>query len=759
MPVPSRGVRTLPLHVEPVDGETMTSWLIALARRHHTTLREIMRSLGLVQPNKSLLPVDDDLDGRLVATTAHATAVEAQTIRRLLMNNRLPIPPAEVRTPGRMPMPTDDGLRRTFWRVHRELRFCPFCLIDSAARWPSRWKLATSVICTIHGCLLIDVCPGCGSRIDLARRPGFPLTDGLHCRNKKPGTSPAVPCDANLAESAALPLGETHPCFQAQSYIDTLIDTATTASTATTGSATLQACRQLADINNLATLIVNHVPCDDLIARYLGTGGEVQRMRDGQQLLARYPTHVKIPALLAACATANAVEILAVPFDTGWRRLKRDLLSSATTALPLGITVPSRERRFAGDALDGLIWRARHTEIRHLERLRFRIYSSHPSRPTTVDLTTRAAHIPAVFWPEWTLRLIARDLDIDTNRVALSIALLMTGTRLEGADAALLLGLTEHDGVFVKKLLRKLDQGGRLVAAAAAITRLADYLDTHEPPIDYMRRRKFDISEILTEEAWQSFCAATNYPSFGAHKLYAARRFLTTRALANPVRYGRLSTEPNAEHAFQARLTPARLEALDALVSHHLHDHGIDEPVIWEPPLELLGGPSADSWRPPPDRELVSLLRHDHCSISDAAAALDISRQHLQLYLQIHPLPAEPKRKRRRRRTIEQQLTRKTLQHYLDAGLSARQIASETRISRAIVIEQLRAHSLPVRVPRTPRVAIPVRELERRYLTEGESTREIAKCYHISPTGVQQQLIAADIPRRPHGTRGKHAAP
>jgi len=51
----------------------------------------------------------------------------------------------------------------------RQCAVCPGCLVAQSAVWAD-WELAAQVACPIHGCWLLDTCPGCKSDIDWRRQ-------------------------------------------------------------------------------------------------------------------------------------------------------------------------------------------------------------------------------------------------------------------------------------------------------------------------------------------------------------------------------------------------------------------------------------------------------------------------------------------------------------------------------------------------------------------------------------------------------------
>lgn len=79
------------------------------------------------------------------------------------------------------------------------VQFCPLCLFfDPAPYYRRRWRLAFSTVCDVHGTMLHDRCPQCGSpvvyfRNDLGYRSGYRIGDLVSCWK----------CDFDLRRAAA----------------------------------------------------------------------------------------------------------------------------------------------------------------------------------------------------------------------------------------------------------------------------------------------------------------------------------------------------------------------------------------------------------------------------------------------------------------------------------------------------------------------------------------------------------------------------
>jgi hypothetical protein len=131
--------RVLPIRVPVVPGESLDSWLEALARRNSVSIRRLVAALGWRVPNTP---------GGLVA------GVPGGVLRRI------------ERQAGLRPGLLDDAVLDRYLPlgpVRRSgSRFCPRCLAESGGRWLLAWRLPWVFACTRHQALLQDTCPGCG---------------------------------------------------------------------------------------------------------------------------------------------------------------------------------------------------------------------------------------------------------------------------------------------------------------------------------------------------------------------------------------------------------------------------------------------------------------------------------------------------------------------------------------------------------------------------------------------------------------------
>lgn len=198
---------------------------------------------------------------------------------------------------------------------------------------------------------------------------------------------------------------------------------------------------------------------------------------------------------------------------------------------------------------------------------------------------------------------------------ALSCMVLLAGVRRQSMDldeAAALLGQVT-DGPAVSRMLILLADDARWDGIAAAVARLAGYLDGNDVPIDYQRRRRLDYAGLLTPQQWAGLCRRTGTGPGHGEREKMARCLLFARVSGLPLESARdfdTDDDPTYFRAqtyrFAALRTPELAAALDDAARDFLARNGVrDEPLTWQPPPGLLGGLGL----PGPDPSLIDVPR------------------------------------------------------------------------------------------------------------------------------------------------------
>jgi hypothetical protein len=188
-------------------------------------------------------------------------------------------------------------------------------------------------------------------------------------------------------------------------------------------------------------------------------------------------------------------------------------------------------------------------------------------------------------------------------------------------------------------------------SVAAAVTRLAAYLDDNEVPIDYRKRRRLDYSDLLPPRQWLGMCRQTGVSPGQGRRHKMARCLLFARVSGLPAEaapdfaaageaYFRAETA-----RFAAIRTPELAAALDETACGFLARHRCrGEPVTWHPPLSLL----RDLDLPGPDPSLIDvtrlheLVRERANPVQYAAEILRSTVDAVRVVLEEHPAPAAP---------------------------------------------------------------------------------------------------------------------
>jgi hypothetical protein len=307
-------------------------------------------------------------------------------------------------------------------------------------------------------------------------------------------------------------------------------------------------------------------------------------------------------------------------------------------------------------------------------RLRYATATSRPRWPALPAgaVTRRAAMVPAMLWPGWTLRLLPRapggDGAVDDvphsarcgsfRRGCAGFLLLPGGPpQLNFERASPLLGnrshVTDRDAV-ERVLYRDRD----LTPLASVLAQLAYALDEHGSPIDYARRRALFTgpeSVTLDLDAYTRLCLQHGWSQSYAPRLAVMRWYVLVLLT------GDHPAIPGARKPFSWQCTGFRYSAPGPLraflrqqAEASLARHGITEPVTWEPPANRV------TWEDWPGTEPASLAADDLAavlagagSVHEAASALGLTAEHVRLRCEIAgtgPPPATANGPRRRRR-------------------------------------------------------------------------------------------------------------
>lgn len=557
--------RRLPLRVEPLAGEGIDSWLEATATSMHTTVGALARLAGLSVAAR--LPWirwigPDEVKALEAATGVSGAAIQAMTLQSY-DNRALRLDPVSHRYDPTFP----------FGGLLPRSRFCPQCLQATEGRWQLNWRLGWSFLCTEHRCLLADACPVCMK--PQRRQQNYSRT---------PAPTTCV-CGCDLTEVRTQTLGEGHMIVGAQRIVSDIIanDVATFrifASAYTPGREALVAIRSIANrVLNFASI----------------HGFEAVRpaqLTDGLCLDAVKPLHARSTlnntaptrAIDTAVGVGAALGILSLPDVIHAGKYARWIVRGQNAD-----TGPAELRSCArdGELSAAIAIEARRPDLGPELQLRYRAAVAVPCAPDLgpPHAANIAASLPAVLWREWSDRLLLDIRPTIVMRRTLSCATILVGSTVKPVAAAELLGEAITPNALNERMW--LLQGSAYwLPMCVALVRLSDYLDDYRALIDYRRRRRLDYSALLPNDVWQQMLRRDG-GQLRIRTVAAARSYLIAELSGGA---GRDKYEAASITAFQKTLTPDLRTALAVRAQNFLNERGIDEPVSWRAPLDLLDG-------------------------------------------------------------------------------------------------------------------------------------------------------------------------
>jgi hypothetical protein len=409
-------VRTLPIRLPPVGGEALDSWLEAVSHRLASAWGDFADAVGLPAPNGS-----GGTPWLTRLTTAEAVGISMATGQQQTLLHAMTL--ARYDGTGLRIRQDIRAVNRAFpWSRMRFSRLCPDCLRDTGGRWQLFWRLGWAFACEKHQCLLVDDCPTCGQRqrgrplrADLVPNPGHCATQAADATG---GAS--ARCGTDLHTAPTLRFPADHPVLAAQCTIRAAIE----AGTATFGiyrEHSVATAAALADLRAVAGRILAYateaelgriLPADlhsaycQMKARSDDVGGV---SRFGVKPGRAAPGHALVAAVgaTAALGILGASDIASAGVALRWL---------VTGARGRGLAVSSSNIGW-GKRSTYLLTAAQLVALGPLlklsDQLRHRIGAAIPTRPShdSNAVEAIAAKLPAVLWPQWSLRLTPPRMD------------------------------------------------------------------------------------------------------------------------------------------------------------------------------------------------------------------------------------------------------------------------------------------------------------------------------------------------------------
>lgn len=268
----------------------------------------------------------------------------------------------------------------------------------------------------------------------------------------------------------------------------------------------------------------------------------------------------------------------------------------------------------------------------------------------------------------------------------------------------------------VTHIMRQLGANRPEAHTVRAIVSLAQYLDSHETPVDFERRRQLDYTSLLPRSLWEEICDEEGVVSGGIRRWSLARAELYRQLSGN-----RVALAPSNDsvgtvtiamlNRFRSGVPSKVQRALHRVGRSFLLDQGITEPLTWMPPLEIVG--------------LVTIESQDS-SGGDWPAA----------------------------QPVRSQIDGAGVVRDYQSGRSLRSIAENRGVGRQTIGRVLVDQGEPPRRGRA-RVAVDGDWLRQRYLVDMRTIVEVAAEASVSHATVKRRMTELGIASRPRGSASR----
>jgi hypothetical protein len=625
-----------PIRHAPLPGEAFDSWLETYAHRLDISVAEMLIAAGLMPdpmitrrqqlaPNYVVLLHDDE-----AARLAHATGLASQRLQAMTLARY-------DEHAVRLHHDQRGVARGMLWGKGDGSRYCPTCLAETGGRWQLRWRLSWTFACTRHQLLLAESCPGCGrqARLRRSRRTVFkPFAAPGLCGNKQDWTA----CTQDLTTTPVVALPADHPFLHTQTWIDHVLHRIETGDTGNEPAP--QAVFN--DLRALGCWVLRRAQPGDF-ARY----GPAVEAACHAYLTEHHQRGIPAGVFSPTCTSTTAAALTVAVTIIGSARDRA--VPVLTTLLDRGhpwesdmIPLERSRRNDISPHLRALILHARDSNASNRDRLRYRSCTTNPRRPDQAP-THRAAQIPQLLWPQWSLLLKPPNTNDEWFRTATSAALLIPGSTTGDLASATEILSPGHRTPTATNVLNKTAKHWHGNAFLQTICILADHLDQQPAPVDYQRRRHLHYGELLCEPVWHQI-AAIHDISNRRLRYRTVRAWLYQRITGNRLtdapppftitdNHDRLNVNNLPRHLHQSLF-----DALDEHAQHFLQQQGIAEPTTWHPPTSI-----APPHIPRPPRvelaHLHTLAARHSTPLGSIAKELGTTLAHIRLLLEDHPPP------------------------------------------------------------------------------------------------------------------------
>ena len=596
-------VRSLPIRVSPHPGEGLDSYLEALAARHHAAWGDVLDAVGLGARSSGrrelyswlmVLPVKRARDLQTSCGVDSAT-MQSMTVADL------------IGSAGESPC-TAAPMVPVFLSPPRS-RFCPACLAETAGRWQLWWRLRWAFACPIHQCLLTDTCPRCHRWQRIGPHPHSLVPTPARCSRKADNAfgRDLRRCGADLSAAPARRYLRDSAVLKVQSTILGAYRSGC-AAFGIYAPGPVSATQLTADLSGLAARILRYAHTEELVGLLPSDLLEAYR-----QCVANRPAHqpqAAAPVSGAAETAVAAVVAMRVLTSSDPHAAGGQLhwLVSASRRRGLAVTASNIGwSRHISDALHSAQLSSLSTFLTPSDQLRYRIAAA---RPTAPDASTdRTRHVPGALWPTAAFFFAAPAVGIEQLRTTLSAAVCLVGARRTLPHVVASLG-SATTAPAVSRVLQALHADHRWPAMLAALTGVAETLDSGACPIDYARRRVLPFEEFLSDSQWREVCWDSGSPMGRALRIRLVRCWMFERVIGSPVRDCPHALD-TAEFRSKVKTLPLALTAAvvarldDAAIEFLQHHNVFDEPLRWQPNSLLFSACGLRS----PTGDLTTILR------------------------------------------------------------------------------------------------------------------------------------------------------
>ena len=385
-------MRTLPLRLSPLDGESLPGYVIRYAHIFGLPPGDVIRALGLDHGTGSLAAA-----GRFGVTLppdrlAHAsfvTGIASDTLKGMLLARYAGR--AFDRSALSTPVPLQgaaEGHHVMIWSS----RFCPRCLAEDGA-WLLRWQLCWSVACPDHRVLLARFCPECGAVPEIGPCARWPrdsqgiVTDPARCWHRRQGEL----CRGELATAPTANIERDRALLAAQHRLNSVLDGHQVPKL---GGEKLPPQTYLSDMRTLCNLLHRHVLPSD---RSQGSRQATHRLlSDPAAVSTVLPEAIRLADLPDPAALADALRQIAD---------ERHRADSHTLVISKVREASPTLREALRQAWSKTRWAPPMTRI-GLHPLAHR-------RPAELNERLQPKHVPQLFWAGDYLREISELFEFD----------------------------------------------------------------------------------------------------------------------------------------------------------------------------------------------------------------------------------------------------------------------------------------------------------------------------------------------------------